>query len=86
MANEDLITQYNQLIWQMEQLRAEVIEAGDAYFNKLKSIKKRMQRVNSEIETVSRSLRQRQVQIVAAPPAMASAQTTRHDAGFHPTS
>jgi hypothetical protein len=63
MANEDLITQYNQLIWQMEQLRAEANDAGESYALKLKNIAKKMRHVNELLGRVSQELTRRQVPI-----------------------
>lgn len=88
MANEELVTQYNQLIWQMDQLRGEANEAGETYANKLKAIGKRMRGVTGQLDLVARELSRRQVPIVSAPlmttqPAVA---TNTVNAGFHPQS
>lgn len=54
--NTELTSRYNQLVWQMHQLRTEANEAGEAYANKLKQVSKRMRTVNDELENVSRAL------------------------------
>jgi hypothetical protein len=84
MANEDLITQYNQLVWQMEQLRTEANEAGESYANKLKGISKRMRHVNGQLELVSRELSRRQVPIGPVQPLISNSSNVPVAAGFHP--
>lgn len=82
MANEEIVAQYNQLVWQMEQLRAEVHEAGESYINKLKSIKKRMQRTNEQLENLSKDMARRQIYVGGSP---SMAQPGPVTAGFHPS-
>lgn len=83
MANEELVTQYNQLVWQMDQLRNEANEAGAAYATKLKAISKRMHRVTDQLDVVSRELVRRQVPI--GPPIGPAVRAQVSNAGFHPT-
>jgi hypothetical protein len=84
MANEDLVTQYNQLIWQMEQLRTEANEAGEYYANKLKTVGKKMRTVTQQLDFVSKELARRQVPIVSAPMTVPTNVTNTVNAGFHP--
>ncbi len=81
MANEELVTQYNQLVWQMDQLRNEANEAGTAYATKLKAISKRMHRVTEQLDVVSRELSRRQISFGPAKPTVSNTV----NAGFHPT-
>jgi len=78
---DDLTTRYNQLIWQMNQLRNEANEAGDTYANKLRALSKRMRRVNDELEGVSRDIARRQ----GIPSGSNDAHMAQPvNAGFHP--
>lgn len=79
--NTELTSRYNQLVWQMHQLRTEANEAGEAYAGKLKTISKRMRSVNDELENVSRALSRATGAIVpSTDPNLAQPV----NAGFHP--
>lgn len=82
MANEELITQYNQLIWQMDQLRNEANEAGAAYAAKLKVTSKRMHRVTEQLDNVTKELARRNMPRPA--PYLQAVPPVNPDAGFHP--
>ena len=65
----------------MEQLRNEVQEAGESYINKMKSVRKRMQRAHGQLEQVSKEMTRRQI-VVGHQPTMA--QPGQANAGFLP--
>lgn len=81
MANEEFVTHYNQLVWQMDQLRNETIEASATYAAKLKAISKRMHRVNEQLESVTKELARRGT---PRPVPHLSGISSNTDAGFHP--
>ena len=59
MANEDLVAQYNQVLWQLGQLHEEAKIAGEGYQSKLKAIRKRSDRLNAELHSLGSALRKR---------------------------
>lgn len=54
--NPELTAQYNQLVWQMVELRNQAHEAGETYANKLKVISKKLKQVNDQLESVANAL------------------------------
>jgi hypothetical protein len=79
MASDDLTVRYNQLMWEMDRLRNEVLKANKDYIEKLKDLRKEMARVNSQLEWVGQRM---------GPRTMSEVNTTpvQRDAGFqfHP--
>lgn len=82
MASNDLTVQYNQLMWQMDQLREDVVKANKDYTDKLKDLRKKMVQVNAQIEWIGQRMGPRALAELTMPTPFQ--QHPNRDAGFHP--
>jgi hypothetical protein len=70
MANEELVAQYNQVLWQLGQLHEEAKIAGEGYQSKLRAIRKRSDKLNEQLHRLGAMLRKQHA--LALPPIGAS--------------